>query len=112
MVSFVFISTGFHCKWSNHHFDKHQACEGSCQRKVFEGLNKVFYCPEYSAFWYAGSDARLVSVSNKAHAMIGGEEEMRAVMTFWAKHLKSGAPEALQGETIVEVEPGSASLKG
>ena len=53
----------------------------------------------------------LFGVSNKAHAMISGEEEMRAVMAFWAKHLKSSAPEALRGETIIEVEPGSTSLK-
>lgn len=58
---------------------------------------------------YAGSEVSLVSIKNKAHSMISGEEEMRTVMAFWAKHLKSSAPEALKGETIIEVEPGTLS---
>ena len=61
----------------------------------------LYYC------LYAGIEVSLVRINNKAHSMISGEEEMRTVMAFWAKHLKSSAPEALEGETIVEVEPGT-----
>lgn len=42
--------------------------------------------------------------------MVNGESEMRALMTFWAKHLKSGMPEAASGQEYVEISSGSSSL--
>jgi len=52
----------------------------------------------------AGSDAGLYSVAGKGHAMIGSEAEMRAIMAFWAKHLKAGPPKTAKGGEFVEVQ--------
>jgi len=36
--------------------------------------------------------------------MIGSEAEMRAIMAFWAKHLKAGPPKTAKGGEFVEVQ--------
>ena len=55
----------------------------------------------------AGTEAHLQTINNKGHAMIRSEEEMRHVMTFWAKHLKSAAPAQDREGSFVEVYPTS-----
>lgn len=40
---------------------------------------------------------------NKAHGMISGAVEMRALMSFWARHLGAAPPAPAPGEDIIEI---------
>ena len=54
----------------------------------------------------AGVDAELKNIEGKgAHEVLNSEPAIRLLMTFWAKHLKSGPPSDTAGASYVEISP-------
>lgn len=84
------------------------------QKFLYTELSRHTARPFLIAGKHAGTKAQLQTIKGKGHAMISSKEEISQLMTFWATHLKSAPPPTSDGESYVEVDPGSAPvvLKG
>ena len=52
---------------------------------------------------HAGIDAEMRGIAGKGHSMVKDQQEMKAIMTFWAKNLKAAPPEPTSSDIVFEI---------